>query len=364
MAQIEDKIRAGVPLAPLTTLGVGGAARFFLDAEDETSVADALAWASSRGVSVTVLGGGSNVIVSDRGVDGLVIRVRVLGIDERQSGDQIELGVGAGEVLDEVVARAVASGWAGIECLSGVPGSVGATPIQNVGAYGQEIGDVVTSVTAIDRATLDITKIDKAACLFAYRTSVFKRGLRDRYVVLRVELALRAGGSAAVRYADLAGVLGAGSTQSLPAVRDAVLGLRRKKSMLVDPADPNHKSVGSFFVNPVVGADRADEIERLAARTPPDPAPMPRFGASWGCVKLSAAWLIERAGFSKGAGDGNVGISSKHALAIVNRGGASATEIVDFARRVRDTVKDRFGVTLDAEPVLVGFDGGETLLRG
>jgi UDP-N-acetylmuramate dehydrogenase len=358
MGDVATKIRENVPLAPLTTLGVGGAARFFADAADESTLADALGWARMRGVSVTILGGGSNVIVADRGVDGLVVRMRVLGIREASSAeDRIEIEVGAGELLDDVVARAVGSGWAGIECLSGVPGSVGATPIQNVGAYGQEIGDTVASVTAIDRESLHLTTIDRAACLFAYRTSVFKRGLRDRYAVLRVALALRPGGAATVRYAELARELRT-SSPSLSAVREAVLELRRRKSMLVDPSDPNGRSVGSFFVNPIVGRELADEIERRAAPTPADAGPMPRFGAAWGCVKLSAAWLIEHAGFQKGSGDGNVGLSSKHALAIVNRGGATATEIVDFARRVHGAVKERFGVSLDAEPVLVGFDGG------
>jgi UDP-N-acetylmuramate dehydrogenase len=364
MDDVENKIQGNVPLAPLTTLGVGGPARHFLDADDEAIVTEALAWARSRGISVTILGGGSNVIVSDRGVDGLVVRVRLLGIRETSSAaDRIEIEVGAGERLDDVVARAVAAGWAGIECLSGVPGSVGATPIQNVGAYGQEIGETITRVTAIERTTGEIATLDKAACLFAYRTSVFKRRLRGRYVVLRVALALRPGGAATVKYSELAREL-KGAPPSLAGVREVVLGLRRKKSMLVDPSDPNHRSVGSFFVNPIVGADTADEIERLAARTRPDPDPMPRFDAGWGCVKLSAAWLIEHAGFSKGSGDGTVGISSKHALAIVNRGGATAQQIVDFASRVRREVLEHFAVTLDAEPVLLGFDDGDTLLRG
>jgi UDP-N-acetylmuramate dehydrogenase len=364
MDDVETKIQRDVPLAPLTTLGVGGPARHFLDADDEATVASALGWARSRGMPVSILGGGSNVIVSDRGVDGLVIRVRLLGIRETPSAaDRIQIEVGAGELLDDVVARAVASGWAGVECLSGVPGQVGATPIQNVGAYGQEIGETITRVTAIERTTGEIATLDNAACLFAYRTSVFKRGLRGRYVVLRVSLALEPGGLATVKYAELAREL-KGRAASLAAVREAVLGLRRKKSMLVDPSDPNHRSVGSFFVNPIVSAGVADEVERQAAHSRPDTDPMPRFDAGWGCVKLSAAWLIEHAGFSKGSGEGAVGISSKHALAIVNRGGATAQQVVDFASRVRRAVREQFSVTLDAEPVLLGFDDGDTLLRG
>jgi UDP-N-acetylmuramate dehydrogenase len=357
MDAIEAKIRRDVPLAPLTTMNVGGAASFFVDARDEDVLASALAWSRTRGVPVTVLGGGTNVIVSDRGVPGLVIRVRVSGIDPTPAGEQVALQVGAGEALDDLVVRAVAAGWAGIECLSGVPGSVGATPIQNVGAYGQEIGDVVTGVTVMDRSSGEVTTLDKAACVFGYRTSAFKRELRERFVVLRVGIALRSGGAATVAYADLARRLGSGAP-SLSAVREAVLELRRQKSMLLSPTDPNRRSVGSFFTNPVVGTGAADEIERVAG------GPMPRFAAGNASVKLSAAWLIERAGFFKGMRVGNVGLSTNHALALVNCGGASAAEVVDFARRVRDQVRARFGVELEAEPLLVGFEGGDRLLRG
>jgi UDP-N-acetylmuramate dehydrogenase len=357
MNAIEATIRRNVPLAPLTTMNVGGAADYFVHAQDEAALAAALAWSSARGAPVTILGGGSNVIVSDRGVRGLVIRVQLLGVQTKPAGEQVALQVGAGEILDDLVARAVGSGWAGIECLSGVPGSVGATPIQNVGAYGQEIGDVITGVTVMDRSNGQVARLNRAACAFGYRSSAFKREMRDRFVVLRVEMALRAGGAASVTYADLAKRIGS-DAPSLSAVREAVLELRRQKSMLLSPTDPNRRSAGSFFTNPVVGVDTADEIERVAG------GPMPRFAAGEARVKLSAGWLIEHAGFSKGMRVGNVGLSTKHALALINCGGASAAEVVDFARRVRDEVNARFGVVLDAEPVLVGFDAGDGLLRG
>jgi UDP-N-acetylmuramate dehydrogenase len=347
-------MREHVPLAPLTTLGVGGEARFFVDAETEEEVENALAWAAGRGVVPTILGGGSNVLVSDRGIDGLVVRVRVGGTRERASADasKVELEIGAGEELDALVARAVAAGHAGIECLSGIPGYVGATPIQNVGAYGQEIGESVVAVRAIDRATLATRVFDNGACGFSYRSSVFKGALRDRYVVLTVTLALEREGRARIRYPELARELSASGADatSLAEVRACVLAIRRSKSMVIDPADDNRRSAGSFFVNPIVSRDTADSIGI---------AEMPRFPAGER-VKLSAAWLIERSGWNKGAHDGPVGISTRHALAIVNRGGATASQILAFAARVRDAVRARFGVTLVPEPVLVGFTDSES----
>jgi UDP-N-acetylmuramate dehydrogenase len=357
--------RENVDLAPLTTLGVGGAARFFLDVEDEAALRDALAWASRSDTAVTVLGGGSNVLVSDRGFDGLVLRVRTRGIEASQpAGDRALLRVGAGEDLDALVARAVAEGWAGLECLSGIPGYVGATPIQNVGAYGQEIGEAIQTVRVMDRATTEVSELDSAACRFSYRSSAFKEELRGRYVVLSVDLSLRAGGAATVRYPELAREIAErrADATSLSDVRNIVIALRRSKSMVIDPDDPNRRSAGSFFVNPVVSPREADAVEEtaraLGARS------MPRFPAQ-DKVKLSAAWLIERAGFVKGTSDGAAGISTRHALAIVNRGGATAAQIMGFAAGVRDKVRDTFGVALEHEPVLVGFTEDEArILEG
>jgi UDP-N-acetylmuramate dehydrogenase len=342
----------------MTTLEVGGEARFFVDAASEEAVDEALDWAARKGIGSTILGGGSNVLVSDRGVDGLVVRVRVRGARESDDGSgKVVLEIGAGEELDALVARSVGAGLAGIECLSGIPGYVGATPIQNVGAYGQEIGESVLAVRTMERSTRQIRVFDRAACRFSYRNSVFKEELRDVYVVLTVTLALGRNAAPRIRYAELERELTARGADgsSLSDVRACVLAIRRSKSMVIDPSDDNRRSAGSFFVNPIVAKDTADRIEESV----PGTSKMPRFPAGER-VKLSAAWLIEHAGWKKGAHAGNVGISTRHALAIVNRGGAAASEILAFAARIRDDVRARFGVTLVPEPVLVGFSETET----
>jgi UDP-N-acetylmuramate dehydrogenase len=360
---VAESLRPQVSLSSLTTFGVGGAASFFLDAGSEDEVEAALDWATKHGVPVTLIGGGSNVLVSDRGVDGLVMRVRVRGIAERELPGQpgkVVCEAGAGEELDRVVVHTIESDYGGLECLSGIPGYIGATPIQNVGAYGQEIADTVVGVRVMDRDTRRVEVFDNAACRFSYRSSVFKGEMRDRYVILSVSLALTPGGTPRVHYPEIARELSlrGGDPGSLADVRAVVLAVRRSKSMVIDTADPNHRSAGSFFVNPMVTVDQADEIEERARAANFEPQPMPRYAVG-DRVKLSAAWLIERAGFGKGTTDGAVGISTRHALAIVNRGGATAAEILDFARRVRDAVLQRFGVTLTAEPVLIGFSEQE-----
>jgi UDP-N-acetylmuramate dehydrogenase len=353
-------IRENVDLAPFTTLGVGGRARFFLDVEDEDVLRSALEWASRGGVAMSVLGGGSNVLVSDRGFDGLVVRIRILGVEQVASdrNDRIELRVGAGEEFDPLVERAVQEGWAGLECLSGIPGYVGATPIQNVGAYGQEISETVVSVRVMDRGNAVVSDIDNTRCRFAYRSSAFKEELKGRHVVLSVRLSLVAGGGATVRYPELVREIAArgGDARSLAEVRGTVLALRRSKSMVIDPTDPNRHSAGSFFMNPIVSPAVANMVEEKARRA--GAASMPRFPAGEN-VKLAAGWLIEHAGFRKGTTDGRVGLSTRHALAIVNHGGATAGEILTFAARVRNQVRERFGVALEHEPVLVGFDAEE-----
>jgi UDP-N-acetylmuramate dehydrogenase len=353
-------LRERVALAPFTTLGVGGEARFFLDASSEDALAAALDWARRAGIPTFILGGGSNVLVADRGLDGLVLRVGVLGIKEvarsvgGARGAEVGIEVGAGERFDPFVERCVRAKLAGVECLSGIPGLVGATPIQNVGAYGQDVGERIVAVRTIDRATGAVTSLSKEACRFAYRSSIFKDELRDACIVSTVTFALSPGPAAPIRYAELARELEARGADpaSLAAVRDAVIALRRSKSMVIDPADENRRSVGSFFVNPVVDRARADEVEELA------PAAMPRFPAG-DQVKLSAGWLIEQAGFSKGTSEGAAGLSTRHALAVVNRGGASAGDVLRFAARVRAAVRARFGIALVHEPVLLGFDEAE-----
>jgi UDP-N-acetylmuramate dehydrogenase len=342
------EIDEGVPLAPHTTLCVGGPARHFAEATTEAEVADALGWARARALPVLVLGGGSNLLVADRGFDGLVLRARLRGLTVESHGGEVVVTAGAGEAWDDVVARAVAEGWAGLECLSGIPGDAGATPVQNVGAYGQEIADTLAFVRAVDRATGAAVILDRAHCGFGYRDSVFKREDAGRFVITAVGYTLRRGGAPELRYAELARRFADTAAPSLADVREAVLALRRSKSMVLDPADENGRSAGSFFTNPVVAAA---EAERLAAAH----VDLPRFPAPGGQVKLSAAWLIERAGFPRGTHDGPVGISTKHSLALVNRGGATAAALVAFAAKVREGVRARFGVTLAPEPVLVGF---------
>jgi len=357
-------MRENVALAPMTTLGVGGQARFFIEVKDEEGLASALEWAGKHGAPPTVLAGGSNVLVSDRGIDGLVVRLGMRGVREVPSADpaKVALEVGAGERLDDLVRESVRLGRAGLECLSGIPGSVGATPIQNVGAYGQEIGETVVFVRVMERRTRDVHLFDNVACGFSYRSSTFKGHLRDEYVVLSVTLALTPGGVPTLRYPDLSRDMTArgGDPPSLEDVRQAVLSIRRSKSMVIDASDPNRRSAGSFFMNPVV---TAAEAEAIAEAWDDASQPMPRFAAG-DQVKLSAAWLIEHAGFPKGTSDGPVGLSTRHALAIVNRGGATASDILGFAARVRAGVHGRFGVSLRPEPVLLGFSDEEAHLLG
>ena len=340
---------------------MGGPARWFIEATSEAAVSAALAWAREASIPVLVLGGGSNLLVADRGVEALVLRVRIAGISSAREGDRVIVEAGAGERWDDLVARAVAEGWAGIECLAGIPGDVGATPIQNVGAYGQDVAETIVHVRTIERASGDVVEMDAAACEFGYRDSVFKRAAKDRLVVTRVTFALRPGGAPGVRYAELAKQLSATKSPSLSEVRATVLALRKGKSMLLDRDAENGKSAGSFFMNPTLdAAELAAVTERVASSGVLGAGEvMPAFPANEGRTKLAAGWLIERAGFAKGAGEGRVGLSTKHALAIVNRGGATAAEIVAFARRVRDGVRERFGVPLHAEPVLVGFSSAE-----
>jgi UDP-N-acetylmuramate dehydrogenase len=352
-------LREDVPLAPCTTLATGGPARWLCEARSEDEIRAALSWAGERSLPTLVLGGGSNLLVADRGFPGLVIRVRVSGVASRPGPDgAVAVEAGAGEPWDALVDRSVAGGWAGLECLSGIPGDVGATPIQNVGAYGQEVADTIVSVRAVDRATGEAAILPRQACGFGYRDSVFKREDRDRWVVSSVTFALRPGGAPSLRYAELARAFPEGRAPSLREVRDAVIALRRGKSMVLDPADENGRSAGSFFMNPTLDAAAAEPVRERARAL--GAHGMPEFPAPGGRIKLSAGWLIERAGFPRGYGEGRVGLSTRHALAVVNRGGASAAEIVAFARRVREGVRERFGVALSAEPVLVGFEPGET----
>jgi UDP-N-acetylmuramate dehydrogenase len=340
------QVRHDVPLAPLTTLRVGGPARELVAAESTSALIDAVADADARGVPALPLAGGSNVVVADSGFDGRVVLVRTRGIEVTKSDCAgAWVTVAAGESWDALTARAAVEGWVGIEALAGIPGSVGATPIQNVGAYGQEVAGTIARVEVFDRATRERRLLAVADCGFGYRSSRFKS--YPRFVILAVTFQLRLGTlSEPIAYAELAQALGVevGARAPIAEVRDAVLRLRSAKGMVLDDADHDTWSVGSFFTNPVVAS------ENLL------PVGAPRWEVDGG-VKTSAAWLIERAGFARGYGlpGSHAALSDKHTLAITNRGGASTAEITELARTVRDGVRAAFGIHLEPEPTLVGW---------
>jgi UDP-N-acetylmuramate dehydrogenase len=342
------RVRNDVPLAPLTTLRLGGPAAHMVELEREQDVVDAVHEASARGEPLFVLGGGSNVVVADEGFPGLVVHMATRGVDVRGESGRVVVDVAAGEDWDSLVARAVVEGWSGVECMSGIPGLVGATPIQNVGAYGQEVCETIARVRAYDQVARAFVDMAARDCRFAYRTSVFKR--TDRWIVTGVRFVFGLGREAVVRYSELARSLSIAEGGRAPSrlVREMVIALRRDKGMVLDASDPESRSVGSFFVNPVVDAFTLSEITMRAG------APPPSFQAGEGRYKIAAAWLVERAGFTRGWGEGSVGVSRKHALALVNRGGATTSELLATARAIRDGVRARFGLTLEPEPVLVG----------
>jgi UDP-N-acetylmuramate dehydrogenase len=333
---------------------VGGSARHHVAAHEDSDVVSALAWANERGLGTRVLGGGSNVVVGDEDLDGLVLALRTRGVSRQvlESGDVL-VTAAAGEPWDDFVALTVADGLQGLECLSGIPGLVGATPIQNVGAYGQDVAETIQRVRVLDRRTLLEREFDARECGFGYRDSFFKSVEPDRYVVLAVSYRLTPGGAPAVRYAELEKELARRGVVSptLSEVRETVIALRRLKSMVLDPSDPNARSCGSFFVNPVVAAQLAELVCSRVA-----PLPVPQWPQPDGRVKLAAGWLIEQSGFAKGTRRGAVGLSSRHALAIVCQDGASAGDVLRFAEEIRAGVHERFGVLLEPEPVFWGQD--------
>ena len=345
-----------VPLAPKTTLHLGGPADRLVTAGSAEDLVELVRSADAAGEPLLILAGGSNVVIADEGFRGTVVEVASNGIQQRLDDEGlVELTVQAGEAWDGVVEYAVGNDLAGIECLSGIPGSTGATPIQNVGAYGQEVSSTITSVTVLDRASGEVRPMSAADCGFGYRTSRFKGS--DEFVVLEVRFLLSPSPeSQPVAYGQLADALGVdpGSRAPLGAVRETVLDLRRSKSMVIDAEDPDSVSAGSFFTNPVLEREQMSDVERRATELlGPDAAP-PAWPAGDGHFKTSAAWLIEQSGYSKGYGEGRVGLSRNHTLAIVNRGGATTAELVAFARGIADGVRVTFGVSLVPEPVFVG----------
>ena len=344
------QVEENVPLAPLTTIGIGGPARFFYRAGNVDEVLEALEWARQRDQPVFFLGGGSNLLISDDGFPGLVIHLDLRGITvASETAGYVMVKVAAGEPWDRFVKFAVRREWAGIECLSGIPGSTGATPIQNVGAYGQDVSETVARVEALDRTTRRVNWLTNEECRFGYRSSLFKNIERERYVVLSVTFRLRVGGQAAVKYPELKKYIDERgiSLDDLAGVREAVIAIRKRKGMVLDKRDPDTRSDGSFFMNPVLTADQYAAFAARAAEAPHFP-----YGDD---VKLSAAWLIEHAGFQKGFTHGNVGLSTKHTLAIVNRGRGTAAEVVELVRMIQEKVREQFGVELHPEPNFIGF---------
>jgi UDP-N-acetylmuramate dehydrogenase len=348
----DPSIQSDVALAPRCSLRVGGSARWFSTASSPDDVAAAHAWSAARGVPMVVLGGGTNVVVSDRGLDALVVAVQPRGLSVVEDCAGVTVTAGAGEPWDDVVAATVARGAAGLECLSGIPGLTGGTPIQNVGAYGQDVSGAIEYVSAFDTRSNETARIPAAACDFAYRSSRFKARDAGRFVVCGVGFRLRKGPPTTV-YADVTAALARqGLTEPTVAdVRDTVIAIRRRKAMIIDEADPDTRSVGSFFTNPVMAAS---DVERVASRAGAVP---PAFPQADGRVKVPAAWLIEHAGFAKGAREGAVGLSSKHTLAIVTHDGATAADVIRFAAGVARRVETLFGARLRPEPVLLGFSG-------
>jgi UDP-N-acetylmuramate dehydrogenase len=347
-------IQENVPLAPFTTLGVGGPARFFVEAFSAGDVREAVVYAKSRNAPLFILGGGSNLVISDAGWPGLVLKVAIPGINHRHGHGTAYFDVGAGEDWDGFVAMTVQHNCAGIECMSGIPGSVGGTPVQNVGAYGQEVAETINSLIALDLETGQEEEFEKDDCGFGYRTSVFNTSQKGRYIILRVTFALVHDGEPRIAYADLkkhfAGIAG---QPTLAQVREAVRAIRASKAMLITPGDEDSRSAGSFFKNPVLSAMEFDSLNQKAAARSLE---IPSYPALDAQRKVSAAWLVEQSGFSKGYTKGHVGISRKHALAIVNRGGATAEEVVALKDEIQQGVRERWGIALEAEPVLVGFE--------
>ena len=343
------QITENQPLAPYTTFGIGGPARWFAQPLSEEDIAEACAWAGARGLPLFVLGGGSNVLVSDSGFAGLVLHVALLGVE--QEGNLFR--VAAGEPWEHCVQRSTEAGFAGIECLAGIPGTVGGTPVQNVGAYGQEVASVIERVRVFDIGERRFVEFTAAECAFSYRRSRFNSTDRGSFIVTRVEYRLRPGGSPNLSYADLkVRFQHSSDPPSLVEVAKVVRAIRQSKGMLLVEGDPDCRSAGSFFKNPAVSREESDRIRQLAGSAG---VTLRIFPADRELVKVPAGWLIEQAGFTKGYTEGPAAISSRHTLALINRGGATAGEILALAKKIADAVEAKFGLRLEMEPEKVGF---------
>jgi len=351
------QLQENIPLAPLTTLRIGGPGRFFVEAESLNDVRDAAVFARSRTLPLFVLGGGSNLVVADSGWPGLVLKIGITGIERRSGTDDgnVLFDVGAGESWDRFVSQAVAAQCAGVECLSGIPGSVGGTPVQNVGAYGQEVSQTIASVEVFDMKDGQVRELCNEACGFSYRSSIFNTTERGRFIILRVTYALIPGGEPHLEYADLKRHFEGHETRpNLAETREAVRHIRARKGMLIVEGDPDCRSAGSFFKNPVISHQQHEDLKKRAEAKK---LTIPSYPALEKSRKISAAWLVEHSGFSRGFVSGHAGISSKHALALVNRGGATADEVLALKDQIQQRVEEIWGVKLETEPVFVGISG-------
>lgn len=348
-------LEENVLLAPLTTFRIGGPARYFVEAHTLAETAEAAAQAQSQGLPLFVLGGGSNLVVADSGWPGLVVKVAITGIERRpgETDGKAIFDVGAGESWDRFVSEAVRANCAGIECLSGIPGSVGGTPVQNVGAYGQEVSHAIDSVEVFDLKDRQVRELCNEACGFSYRSSIFNTTERGRFIILRVTYALTPNGKPYLEYADLKRHFeGRESAPNLAETREAVRNIRARKGMLIVEGDPDCHSAGSFFKNPVLTEQQHEELRKRAEAKH---LKIPSYPALDRTRKVSAAWLVEHSGFSREFVLGHVGISSKHALAIVNRGEATAAEVLALKDQIQQRVQEIWGIRLEPEPVFVGI---------
>lgn len=344
------EIQKNVPLAALTTLKIGGNARYFIRAENENNVIGGLEFAEKNNLETFILGGGSNVLISDAGFDGLVLQIALKGIETFSEKDgTVYVTAQAGEDWDEFVAFCVGKNLQGIECLSGIPGFVGGTPVQNVGAYGQEVSDTIVSVRVFDRKTKEIKELTNIECGFEYRKSIFNTTEKNRLIVLAVTFALKKDGKPQIVYADLKKFFEV-KTPDLQETRRAVCEIRASKAMLVRQSGADAQSAGSFFKNPVISKKKIAELEKLGFED------VPNYTVDDRNVKIPAAWLIEKSGFHKGYKKGNAGLSTKHTLALTNRGAATAREILNLKSEIQSKVKELFGIELQTEPVFIGFE--------
>ncbi|HEY0759204.1 MAG TPA: UDP-N-acetylmuramate dehydrogenase [Acidisarcina sp.] len=345
------EFREHVPLAPYTTLKIGGPARWFAEATTEEELVEGVDFARSHDLRLFALGGGSNLLVSDAGFPGLVLHMALKGIDEDGDGDTCLFSAAAGEDWDAFVDHAVERNCAGIECLAGIPGSIGGTPVQNVGAYGQEVSSTIDSVRAYDTVSRRFVRLSNSECGFRYRQSVFNTRAPGRYIVTSVSYRLTSDATATVRYKDLVDYFTGRPRPGLADTSRAVREIRRRKGMVITPGDPDSRSAGSFFKNPVVDVA---VLERLRLSHPELQGQVPSYPAGDDMVKIPAAWLLEQAGFYKGYELGQAGISHRHTLALINRGNATAAEIGELRDEIKRAVMEKFDIVLEPEPVWVG----------